>query len=335
MTRRVLVTCGGKWVGMVLALRQALSELGGGEVIVADRDPLTPAGCFADDRVHVPAIADSNYVTALANYARERGISAIVPLIDIDIDRLDRERSVLAEAGVHLVAPPREVIDLCLDKALFQTVCDEEDLATPRSFISLEAATYPLFYKPRRGFGSIGTGRADTPAEVPAAAERYELVHQELVEAPEVSVDGYVNREGRCTVLVPRMRDKVIGGEAQRSHTIEDPETWELAMRTVRALASRGLRGPVNVQLFLSEPRKLIEVNTRLGSCSVLSNAATGGRLLRSVLEEAFGGTATGDPSDYERGLWIYRYTGDVFHRGDQPTRFAPARSPEPVEILS
>ena len=47
----------------------------------------------------------------------------------------------------------------------------------------------------------------------------------------------------------------------------------------------------------------------------MLSNAATEGRLLRHVLEEATGGTASDDRDDYG-GLSIYRYTGDVFHRG-------------------
>ncbi len=338
MNQNVLVSCGGKWVGMILAFRQAASEVGGwGSVYVSDRDELTPAGCFADGRFRVPGIAEDAYIDAMVDLCAREGVGVVVPLMDVDMARLAPHAARFASAGAHLVSPPPAVVDTCLDKVAFQEFCDAHGLATPPSvpLSRLDGARYPLFFKRRAGFGSIGIGRADTPAEAHAAvAASPELVFQEFVDADEVSVDAYVNREGRCTVLVPRVRDKVVGGEAQRSHTIEDPGAWDLARRTVDALASVGLRGPLNVQMFLTEPRALIEVNTRLGSCTVLSNAATGGRLIRSILVEAAGGVAEGDPADYERDLWIYRYTGDVFHRGPQEVRLSPARASIPAEFV-
>ena len=55
----MLVTCGGKWVGMVLRLRRAMEAvppLMGGELIVADKAALTPAGSFADNTEVVSAL---------------------------------------------------------------------------------------------------------------------------------------------------------------------------------------------------------------------------------------------------------------------------------------
>ena len=337
--RSVLVTCGGKWVGMVLALKQALSEvpaLAGGRLIVADRDELTPAGCFADARFQVPGINDPDYIDALVELCAREGVCALVPLIDIDMRRLAPAADRFAAVGTHLVSPTVDLVDLCLDKERFHHFCVDAGLSVPRAFSGddLDEASFPLFFRRRNGFGSIGSGRADTLEEARAALQDAELVFHEFVDAGEVSVDAYINRDGNCTVRVARVRDKVLGGEAQRSHTIDDPATLSLADATIDALAAQGLRGPLNVQMFLSDPRQLIEVNTRLGSCTVLSNAATGGRLLRSLLSECAGGTAEGDRDDYQRDLWIYRYTGDVFHAGPQPVRFSPARSEHPVEFV-
>ncbi|MGH7225196.1 MAG: hypothetical protein ACRELF_18395, partial [Gemmataceae bacterium] len=58
----------------------------------------------------------------------------------------------------------------------------------------------------------------------------------------------------------------------------------------------------------------LIEVNARLGSASVLGNAATNGRYFASVLKHACGEPVDGDPDDYQEGMSLYRYWGDVFH---------------------
>lgn len=332
----ILVTCGGRWVGMTLALRQAAQELGAGRVFVADRDPLTPAGVFSDGQVRVPAIHASDYVDVLVEVCTRMEVGVVVPLIDIDLERLAPHKQRFADCGVHLVAPPPDIVDLCLDKLRFDEFCREEGLPTaPRLDVTDPSAlAYPVFCRPRRGFGSIGSELVRDEVRLQALLARGELIVQSVVTAQEVSVDAYVNREGRCTLLVPRLRDRVVGGEALRSHTIEEEESTALARRTVDALSRKGLRGPVNVQLFLKRPHLLIEVNTRLGSCSVLSNAATGGRLLRSILREAMGELAGGDPSDYERGLAVYRYTGDVFHSGESVRRLAPARSEAPTEFV-
>ena len=48
-----------------------------------------------------------------------------------------------------------------------------------------------------------------------------------------------------------------------RTTTIRSAPVTDLADRTIAALSSVGLRGPLNIQLFLSDPPVLIEVNTR------------------------------------------------------------------------
>lgn len=304
--------------------------LRGGKLIVADKATVTPAGCFADAALAVPPVADPRYVDTLLDACSRHAVRVLVPLIDLDLDRLAPHVEEFASIGTTVVCPPRDLVDLCLDKRRFAVFAEEENLAHPRTCEAdeLDAGPFPLFAKRSRGFGSIGAVVCRSAAEARRAlAEDPSLVFQELVEAPEVSVDAYVSVNGRCLVRVPRIRDQVVGGEAQQSHTIRSAEASRLADDTITALARRGLRGPMNIQLFLSDPPKLIEVNTRLGSGSVLANEAVGGRFYTALLQEACGEISAGDPDDYRENLWMYRYFGDVFHDGSRALRIVPDKS--------
>jgi carbamoyl-phosphate synthase large subunit len=326
----VLVTCGGKWVGIILQLREAMRRhpaFVSARIVVASSDELTPAGCFADEAVQVPLIRVSDYVDCLSKVCRSRSIRVLVPLIDLDLERLAPELALFRAMGTTVVCPPPRLTELCLDKLRFAGFAEQNDLPHPRTFVypDLQGLAFPAYYKRRRGFGSIGSGICRVPGEAVSLAEHDpNILFQQKVDAPEVTVDAYISRTGKCIVCVPRIRDKVVAGEAYKSHTIRVAEVERLAMRTINALATEGLHGPLNVQIFHTSPPMLLEVNTRLGSASVLSNMAAGGRLLDALLNEAVGGTSEGDPSDYLVGLQLNRFLGDVFHSGTKVVAVKP-----------
>ncbi|HSD66313.1 MAG TPA: ATP-grasp domain-containing protein, partial [Vicinamibacteria bacterium] len=318
-SRNVMVTCGGKWVGMVWHLRRAMAEvraLREGTIVVADMAETTPAGCFADGQVVVPPLADPGYVPALLAACRAHSVRVLVPIIDLDLNRLAPHRAEFEAVGTKVVCPPPALCELCFDKSSFQRFAEAEGLNPPRAYRpdEVDTAAYPLFYKRRRGFGSIGAGVARTPhAMREALAREPDLVVQEFVDAPEVSVDAFVAPSGRCAVRVQRVRTRVVGGEAWQSVTVRCDPVQALADRAISALAARGLRGPLNVQVFCSDPPRINEVNPRLGSASVFSNFACDGRLFRAVLAGACGEEVDGNPEDYRVGLQLRRFLGDVY----------------------
>lgn len=320
----VLVVSGGKWVGMVLQLKRAMREvpdLRAGRILVADKATITPAGYFADGSVVVPPISHQAYVDELLEICERHKIRVLVPIIDLDVQRLSGHIDRFSRKGTAVVCPPTDIAALCFDKSLFALFAFEYGLDFPKTYTpeQLDSADYPLFYKRRAGFGSIGCGGCNSPREARMVAEGgHDVIFQEYISAPEVSIDAYIAASGVCTVRVPRVRDKVVGGEAYHSHTIRLGLAQDLADRTIGALAKRGLRGPLNIQMFLGERPRLVEVNTRLGSASVLSNIASGGRLFHSVLDEACGGRSEGDPDDYVENMSLYRFLGDVFYQNDE-----------------
>lgn len=316
----VLVTCGGKWVGLVGALKAAAGEVWGVEsrVAVADREQITPAGYFADESWQVPAIGEDSYVDSLLTLCRQHRYTALVPLVDTDLARLVPFAPDFERIGTRLVAPKAEIAEVCLDKVEFAALCGSSEIPHPKVALPADFSEpqYPLIAKPRRGFGSIGLRHVANSKEAEALHRKDPaIMFQERFVAEEFSVDGYINRNGECIVLVPRLRCKVVGGEAQRSVTTEPDDVWQIARRMCDVLARHGYQGPVNIQVFGGDAPAVLEVNPRLGSASVLSNAATGGRFFRALLGEAHGEVATGSPEDYAVGLRLYRFTGDVFYR--------------------
>lgn len=321
--RNVLVTCGGKWVGIVRQIREAMNSLPEfrmAKIVVVSVEPLTPAGCFADVSVQVPLIRDPAYVDCLLEVCRQHEVGVVIPLIDLDLDRLAPHLARFATEGTVIACPEPVMVQLCLDKFAFFEFARANNLAHPATVDATNLAdlAFPAYYKRRHGFGSIGSGICATREEAETfAAAQPDLLFQELVCAPELTIDVFIARDGRTVARVPRFRDKVVAGEVFKSHTARVPAAEELADRTVAALAALGLRGALNVQLFLGPEPSLIEVNTRLGSGVVLSNVATEGRILRSLLVEAAGGTATGSADDFRAGLHLSRFWGDVFHDGE------------------
>ncbi len=334
----ILITCGGKWVGHVLQLRQAMAEvpeLTGGKIFIADRAAVTPAGQFADGNFVVPPIASDDYIEALFEICRKHRIRVLVPLIDIDVVRLAPHKEGFGRCGTAAILPPEPIAELCFDKAAFHREATAAGVQTAPMWTeaTLDRAAFPVFAKPQRGFGSIGARPcADLPEArraIADAGERGPLVFERLLEGDELSVDTYIGRDGRPSVAVQRIREQVVGGEAYRSRTVFRPEAWEMAQKAIRFLAERGHRGPVNIQMILGTESGIIDVNPRLGSAVVLSNMATGGRLFRTMLAEACGHDADGDPTDYVRDMRLYRFLGDVFYRDDVPLAVFPTPSTE------
>lgn len=322
MPCNILITCGGRWVGLVQQLKLAMRsvpQFRDGRLLVADQSELTPAGHFADQACVVPPATRADYADALLDLCRREQVRVVLPHTDIDLEPLAAHQAEFARAHITLVCPAREIVELCNDKLKFSAFARQERLCQPQTYSidSLTPDRLPVFAKRRHSFGGVGSTVCRT-TEVAAQAlqDHPDMLFQEFIDADEVSIDAYVNSARRMIVRVPRMRDKVIGGEAVRSHTIRDPAVVELADRTIAALARHGFCGPLNVQVFHQSPPKLIEVNPRLGSACLLANVATGGRFFTAILRDAIGIVPEGDPNDYQDNLHLYRYSGALFYDG-------------------
>lgn len=323
--RNIVISCGGKWTGLLSQLRVAVSnssDFSGAKILVADQDRFAPSAVFADQWIPVPSIASEQYCASLLTACTKNAVGLVVPLIDLDVNRLSPFVQQFSDHGIHLLCPSETIAYTCFDKNEFHAFCHRHRLSSPTRYGSVKEALqarFPLFAKPLRGYGSCGLHVLREPDELGNREELFKThIVQDFVLAPELSVDAYINQVGDCILRVPRARVQVIGGEVYKSETVDLDGTVELADRTIAALAMEGLRGPVNVQLFGGPNPCLIEVNPRLGSGNVLSNMATGGRFYDAILLESAGKVATGDKDAYLRNLTLRRFHGDLFHLPDK-----------------
>lgn len=267
----------GRRCELVQAFRRALGSRGGGVIIGTDISPLAPARQAVDAFHLLPRTDESSFVHELSTLVDRYRLDLLIPTIDPDLERLDRQRQAIARAcpRLRLLLSPGETIRLCGDKRLSTARFRELGARVPRQLSLTEAlAELPVFVKPPRGSASEGCARIlDASRLRERLAADPELMVEAIVEGPETTVDVLCDLTGRALVAVPRRRLQVRGGEVSRSIVERDPSLERLACRLAEGF---GAIGPVTVQVRqpATGPPVAMEMNARVGGGLPLTIAA-------------------------------------------------------------
>ena len=315
----VLVTSASRKVSLVRSFQRAVAPLGG-RVVAADCAPRS-AALFVADRGRVLPRSDApSFWDALVALIREEQIALLIPTRDEELpyfaDRIDALRAL----GVTVPVASPEAIALCQDKAAFARFCVERGFSVARRLEARELedrARYPVFARARGGGGGRSAFVVSSPEELARrGAEHGALLVQELVHAPELSLDILADLEGQVLSVVPRLRTSVVGGESYVSETLDDAELVRFGARLAEAVR---LRGHAVLQVFdrrAREPGRLdvIELNPRFGGASALALAA-GADSASLLVRMARGERIAPFLGRYEAGLTMLRHTEDLFVR--------------------
>ncbi len=250
----VLLTGVGKRYDIVTAFAQHAF------VVAADPSPLAPAQYAADVRVAPPRADDPGYIAFLTALVEEHGVSAVIPLTDLDLE-------VLARSPLPAFVPDAEVCRATFDKYLAHQLLETHGLPSPPTWLPGEpAAGYPAVVKPRRGSGSrsIHPAADAREAEFFAGYVKEPVMVQRLLDGPEYSVDLLCDLDGRCLNAIPRTMLESRGGESIKGSAIADRELIELGRAVAEALP---LRGPATVQMFRDRELglRITDINARFG----------------------------------------------------------------------
>jgi carbamoyl-phosphate synthase large subunit len=309
----VLITSASRKVLLVRAFRAALAELGGGAVVATDLEPVAAALYEADRRRRLPRSDDPGFVDAVRALCREERVGLVIPTRDEELPVLAAARDVLADDRTLVLVSSPEAVETCRDKQRFASAVAGAGLETPRLY-DAASAPLPAFVKPRIGKGGRAATAVHTPAELAAAlaAAGPDAVVQELVDAPELTVDLFLDLEGRPISCVPRERTVVASGESVVSRTLDDPD---LAAASIRLATSIGLVGHVTIQAFRSPERiAFIEINPRYGGAANLGFAA-GAPTPEYAIRLARGERLEQRLGEHEVGLVMLRAGEDRFVR--------------------
>ncbi|WP_157828271.1 ATP-grasp domain-containing protein [Paraglaciecola sp. MB-3u-78] len=128
-----------------------------------------------------PLIYSPDYVDSIIRYCKERDITAVLSLFDIDLLVLSKNEQKFKNNGIELILAPYESVYLCNDKWKTFEFLKEVGLKTPRTYLSVGDALqaiesseleYPLVIKPRWGMASMGLYFADNENELKVLFEK-------------------------------------------------------------------------------------------------------------------------------------------------------------------
>jgi carbamoyl-phosphate synthase large subunit len=284
-------------------------------VVAVDPNPLAPARYAAQVRASAPPIDDPEYVPALARLCEAHGVGAVLPLTDLDIEKLAQAREDGTPPTLPALVPSAEVARATYDKYEAHLLLERLGLPSPPTVLphhaDLDALDYPVMVKPRRGSGARSIHLAHDPSQ---ARFFVEYVHeptmvQRAMGGPELSIDCLGDPDGRCLNAIPRTMLESRGGESIKGTVIDDPELVGLGSKVMEAL---GVRGPATIQVF-RDPQlgiRITDVNTRFGGAfPAPALAALPGRSYPElIVRMAAGERIAPHVGEYRRDVTFTRY---------------------------
>jgi carbamoyl-phosphate synthase large subunit len=313
--RRVMITAAGTVTAQ--SLIKALREDGRvGFIAAGDMNRLCATRAFVDEFVVLPAAGDPEFASRVLEAVARLKIDLLVPLIvESEFLPLDDARGDFESIGCRLVLPPRAIVIRAGDKLEFAQYLAEIGVPGPATRAYSPGITverFPVYLKPRRGSGSVGTARvesAQTLREV--AGARSDLIVQEAVDGREFTVDCFAAEPGRVVAAVPRERIAIKAGVSVKGRTYRHPAIEGIVRDVVEKI---GLRGPANVQGMLRDDGSfsIIEMNPRFSGTLALTTAA--GINFASLLIDTIEGRPIPDLlGRHAEGVTMMRYWSEVF----------------------
>ena len=285
-----------------------------------DVDGLAPALFIADDAVQTRRTNDPDYIEDLLGLVDRLDISLIVPTIDSDLPILAAHEASFRRVGCLVAVSAASFVGITLDKHQSGVTFGTAGIRVPVSWLPpvdrVEQLPQRLFVKPRRGSASQDTyviDRHDLDAILHMVPDP---IVQEVLLGPEITIDAFLDLDGRPIHFVPRRRIRTLGGESIQGVTLDHDVGFEEWIENVLAVCSTlGAVGPLTLQAFLTPDGPVLsEINPRFGGGFPLAHAA-GADYPAWLMDLARGGTVPPRLRQYESGLYMTRYNLELFTR--------------------
>lgn len=266
MNAKVLVTGAGG--AAAVSFLNAVKEELNFTYFMGDIDPFA-AGLYLvkeANRLMLPHADDENYVEKLIDICFENEIDVLVPTVDSELLQIAEAIKSFENIGVKVLLANEKTLRVCLDKNELMKQC-ESKINLPKSAVLDQDFddsewTYPLFVKPRKGSGSRGILKVESPLELIGQIRDGSLLVQEYLDGAEYSVDVIADKEGNVLAQVPRERLKIDSGIAVAGRTLRNEELEDQAKKVAKLI---GLKYTANIQFKRNKEGVpcLLEVNPR------------------------------------------------------------------------
>lgn len=317
MSLNVLVTAGSRRVPLVRAFQRAVAQHRGGNVVVTDVNPLSPAVHAANRAFYVPLATDPGYIDTILAIAEGERVSLVVPTIDDELVLFGRAAARFEARGIRVAVSPAPTSALCEDKHATCRYLLDRGIAAAPSWLPAElpaGLAFPLFIKPRRGRGSVGAFAVRSPRELEFFSDYVaDPVVQTFLDGPEFTIDLLCDFAGQPLSIVPRRREVIRAGVTDRGRTVNDPALIRVAQECAEVLR---FAGAVNIQCRLVDGRPVVfEINPRFSGGIPLTIQA-GADMPRMLVDLAAGRRVPPAIGRFRDDVWMSSYEASIFVEG-------------------
>ena len=236
-----------------------------------------------DEKIIMPNINSKEYLPFLLKLCKEKNITAIFSVFDMDIDELTKYRKEFESNDIIAFIPTKEVSEICFDKLKtyqfllknnLETLLTFDDLDEAKKAIQNNTLKYPLMVKPKKGFGSASLFVARNEKELEVFFHyNADMIIQEMSSGEEYSFDILYSLESEVVDVYCKKKIQMRSGETDKAIMINDKKLIEFGFNFAKLFKNVG---PMDVDFFVEKNGdiRILEVNPRFGGGYPISHNA-------------------------------------------------------------
>jgi len=257
----------------------------GERIIGTSNTKWTPGFEHCDTNYILPDIDDPNYIPKVMEICKRESISGILSFFDPDVVTLSSHFDEFLKMGITPIIPRQEIAEICFDKYQTYQYLTEHNFITAKTYLDFESALsdirlgnllFPVFVKPRKGFGSALTFKARNELELDAFFHyASDMIIQEEMHGEAIDFDILNDLNGQVLSVVPWRKYRSRMGETEQAKTFDDQCVIDFGVRLGTVL---GHIGPLDADLFQNGTTvSILEINLRFGGGYPVSHLAGAG----------------------------------------------------------
>jgi len=282
----ILFTCAGRRNYLL----KFFKSVQGVKTFACDSSVYAPALYEADDYFIVPDVYDRNYINFLFKEAILRRISAIIPLNDLELPVLAKNKKKFEAGGIKILVSDLKVINTCFDKyktisfSANLNVCKIPTFLKPEDAIMYQSNNPDCSFviKPRWGTASIGIFYPKNKDELfflfnynkdrisqtflnKISSTDYEncILIQKRIIGQEYGIDIINNLDARYEATLIRKKISMRSGETDKAETLHDGRLKTLGKEIAGKLKHIGI---LDCDVIIANGSiYLLEMNPRFG----------------------------------------------------------------------
>lgn len=267
--KKVLITAIGSFSG-----KQVIQNLktGGYKVIGCDIYPQEwiSNALRVDVFYQAPLATDKKYIEFIYNVCIEQEIQYIVPLTDLEIDVLNKNRDIFRKHNIILCISDKKSIETCRNKyALYQLFKEDESILTIPTYlfseIEYEKLQFPIVVKPYDGRSSQGLSVLQNQEQVFNFGQYHDTsryIVQPKIEGRIITVDVVRDKNNHEVAVCRRELLRTLNGAGTSVQVFKNEKLERQAIRIAEIL---NVIGTVNFEFIENKENEyfFLECNPR------------------------------------------------------------------------